>query len=90
MLPPGRLGRIEKKKGKTNEAGAARAVSEGGEKPPPYVLNWRKVKTNSNLALAEEKLEWLLKCVPPGVNEGCDTLWPTCKPWFVLSSRLCW
>lgn len=30
--------------------------------------------TNSNLASVEEKLEWLLNCVPSGISEGYDTL----------------
>lgn len=30
--------------------------------------------TNSNLASAEEKLEWLLNCVSPGMSERYDTL----------------
>lgn len=65
---------IEEEKGETNTADAARAGSEGDKEPPPYVPNWQQVNTNSNLALAEEKLEWLLNCVPPGLNEGCDML----------------
>lgn len=30
--------------------------------------------TDLNLGSAEEKLEWLLNCVPPRVREGYDTL----------------
>lgn len=47
---------------------------EGGEEPQPYVPNWPQVTMNSNLPSAEEKLEWLLNCVQPGVSEGYDTL----------------
>lgn len=71
---PRRLRRIEGGKEETSTAGAVGTGSEGGEEPPPYVPNWQQVKTNSNLALAENKLEWLLNCVPPGVNEIYDTL----------------
>lgn len=70
----GMLGRIEGERGETSVAGAAGAEDEGGQKPQQYVPNWPQVRTNSNLVLAEEKLEWLLNCVPPGVSEGYDTL----------------
>lgn len=45
---------------------------EGGE--PQVYPGWSRVFTNSNLGSAEEKLEWLLNCAPPGVSEGYDVL----------------
>lgn len=55
-------------------AGVRGLESEEGGEPQIYVPNWQKVLTNSNLASSEEKLEWLLNCVPSGVSEGYDTL----------------
>lgn len=65
---------IKGERGKTSAVGATGVRSEEGEEPQPYVPKWRQVMTNSNLASAEEKLEWLLNCVSPGMNEGYDTL----------------
>lgn len=57
---PGRLRRIKGKRGKrgkTSITGVGGAGGEGSEEPQPYVPNWPQVRTNSNLALTEEKLE---------------------------------
>lgn len=71
---PGRLGRIEGEKGETSGARAAGTGNKEGEGAQPYVPNWPQVTTESNLSSADEKQEWLLNCVPPGVLEGYEML----------------
>lgn len=63
------LERIEGERGEISMAGA-----EGGEEPQLYVPNWPQVTMNSNLPSMEEKLEWLINFVPPGVSERYDML----------------
>lgn len=61
------------KKGNKCSRGS-RGRGEGGEEPQPYMPNWPQVRTNSNLASAEEKLEWMLNCLSLNLSECYDTL----------------
>lgn len=70
----GRLGRIEGERGESSASGATRSKNEGGKGARPYVPNWPRVTTNSNLSTADEKQEWLLNCLPPTILEAYNML----------------
>lgn len=67
------MGRIEGEAGESSAAGAAQAEGNEKEEARPYVPNWSRVTAESNLGTADEKLEWLLNCLPPNVLEGYNT-----------------
>lgn len=52
----------------------SRGRGEEGEEPQPYVPNWPQVRINSNLASAEERLEWMLNFLSLNLSECYDTL----------------
>lgn len=70
----GNLGRIEGETGESSATGAAQAGSEGDGGALPYMPNWPRVTAESNLSTADEKMEWLLNCLPPPVLEGYNML----------------
>lgn len=74
---PGRLGRVER--GRGIKCGRDSLSRRGEEKDaPPYVPNWLRVTVESNLATADEKMEWLLNCLPSNVLEGYNTFGVGC------------
>lgn len=70
---PKRLGRLEGEARESSATGAALAEEGGGKGARPYVPNWPRVTAESSLARADEKLEWLLNCLPPNVLESYNT-----------------
>lgn len=71
---PGRLGRIEGEGKESCKPGAGRSEEEVGEGARLYVPDWPRVTIESNLSMADEKLEWLRNCLPPNVLEGYKEL----------------
>lgn len=65
----GRVGRIEGATVGASTSGAAQSEEEASDGSQPYVPNWPRVTRGSNLATAEDKLEWLQNCLLPIVLE---------------------